>query len=59
MLTHLVSIVNILKLKRSYILFYSLSIYPLIILTELLKTAKYLNIDHMLLFKKNGTDSNL
>ena len=29
-------------------LFYSLSIYPLIILTELLKIAKYLNIAHML-----------
>lgn len=28
----------------------------MIILTELLKITKYLNIYHMLLFKKNGTD---
>lgn len=51
-LTHLVSTVNILRLKASYILFYLLSIYPLIILTKLFKIAKCLNIDQMLFSRR-------
>lgn len=56
MLTQLVSVARTLRLQSSYILFPPVCIYPLIILTKLLRIIKCLNINQMLLFKENASD---